>query len=71
MDFETAARHLSQILSVKPTSWEALTQYIEVQWRRGKLEEAELALEAAKQALGEKEDPGLMLVNCELSLQVT
>ncbi|XP_049870383.1 tetratricopeptide repeat protein 21B-like [Pectinophora gossypiella] len=60
VDLETAQRHLAQILSVKPTSWEALAQLIEVQWRRGKLSEAEQALEAAKVALGEQEDPGYL-----------
>ncbi|KAI5637396.1 tetratricopeptide repeat domain-containing protein [Phthorimaea operculella] len=58
VDLETAQRHLTQILSVKPTSWEALAQLIEVQWRRGKLSEAEQALEAAKQVLEDEEDPG-------------
>ncbi|XP_026737258.1 tetratricopeptide repeat protein 21B-like [Trichoplusia ni] len=58
VDLEAAQRHLNQILSVKPKSWEALAQLIEVQWRRGKLSEAEQALEAAKAALGEEEDPG-------------
>lgn len=47
---------------MKPTSWEALSQLIEVQWRRGKLSEAELSLDAAKQALGKEEDPGECLV---------
>ncbi|CAH0763751.1 unnamed protein product [Diatraea saccharalis] len=58
VDFETAQRHLTQILSVKPTSWEALAQLIEVQWRRGKLTETEQPLEAAKQALVDQEDSG-------------
>ncbi|XP_046963364.1 tetratricopeptide repeat protein 21B-like [Vanessa cardui] len=58
VDLETAQRHLEQILSVKPTSWEALAQLIEVQWRRGKLEEVEPAMEAAKNLLGNREDPG-------------
>lgn len=58
VDLETAQRHLNQILSVKPTSWEALAQLIEVQWRRGKLNETEPILEAAKQALGDNDDPG-------------
>ncbi|CAH2071598.1 unnamed protein product, partial [Iphiclides podalirius] len=58
VDFETAQRHLSQILSVKPTSWEALAQLIEVQWRRGKLAEAEQALDTAKESLENLEDPG-------------
>ncbi|XP_063824062.1 tetratricopeptide repeat protein 21B-like [Ostrinia nubilalis] len=58
VDLETAQRHLNQILSVKPTSWEALAQLIEVQWRRGRLPDAELSLEAAKVALGDLDDPG-------------
>ncbi|XP_030029552.2 LOW QUALITY PROTEIN: tetratricopeptide repeat protein 21B [Manduca sexta] len=58
VDLETAQRHLTQILSVKPTSWEALAQLIEVQWRRGKLADAEQALDAAKQSLGDRDDPG-------------
>uniref|UniRef100_A0A2H1VZJ3 SFRICE_009072 n=1 Tax=Spodoptera frugiperda TaxID=7108 RepID=A0A2H1VZJ3_SPOFR len=58
VDLEAAQRHLNQILSVKPMSWEALAQLIEVQWRRGRLSDAEQALEAAKTALGEQEDPG-------------
>ncbi|XP_013200236.2 tetratricopeptide repeat protein 21B-like [Amyelois transitella] len=58
VDFETAQRHLNQILSVKPLSWEALAQLIEVQWRRGKLAEAEPALDAAKLALEDADDPG-------------
>ncbi|XP_072940009.1 tetratricopeptide repeat protein 21B-like [Epargyreus clarus] len=58
VDLETAQRHLSQILSVKPTSWEALAQLVEVQWRRGKLADAELALDAAKAALEDQDDPG-------------
>nr|XP_049694551.1 tetratricopeptide repeat protein 21B [Helicoverpa armigera]XP_049694552.1 tetratricopeptide repeat protein 21B [Helicoverpa armigera] len=58
VDLEAAQRHLTQILSVKPMSWEALAQLIEVQWRRGKLSEAEQALDAAKLALGEQEDHG-------------
>ncbi|XP_037868636.1 tetratricopeptide repeat protein 21B [Bombyx mori] len=58
VDLETAQRHLNQILSVKPTSWEALAQLVEVQWRRGKLSEAEQALELAKQHLDDPDDPG-------------
>ncbi|KAJ0178912.1 hypothetical protein K1T71_005687 [Dendrolimus kikuchii] len=58
VDLETAQRHLNQILSVKPTSWQALAQLIEVQWRRGKLNEIEPILETAKQALGDKDDLG-------------
>ncbi|KAF9409756.1 hypothetical protein HW555_010955 [Spodoptera exigua] len=58
VDLEAAQRHLNQILSVKPMSWEALAQLIEVQWRRGRLSDAEQALETAKSALGEQEDPG-------------
>ncbi|CAK1598611.1 unnamed protein product [Parnassius mnemosyne] len=58
VDFETAQRHLNQILSVKPMSWEALAQLIEVQWRRGKLVEAEQALETAKNSLENLDDPG-------------
>ncbi|CAH2991716.1 unnamed protein product [Chilo suppressalis] len=58
VDLETAQRHLTQILSVKPTSWEALAQLIEVQWRRGKLLETEQPLETAKLALEDQEDPG-------------
>lgn len=58
MDFETAQRHLEQILSVKATSWEALAQLIEVQWRRGKLSDAEPTLETAKSVLDSQEDPG-------------
>lgn len=58
VDFDTAQRHLNQILSVKPMSWEALAQLIEVQWRRGILSEVEQSLDAAKAALGEEEDPG-------------
>ena len=61
VDLEAAQRHLNQILSVKPMSWEALAQLIEVQWRRGKLTDAEQALDAAKLALGENEDPGRLL----------
>jgi hypothetical protein len=61
VDLETAQRHLSQILSVKPTSWEALAQLIEVQWRRGKLPESEQALDAAKLALGDQDDSGKCL----------
>lgn len=61
VDLEAAQRHLNQILSVKPMSWEALAQLIEVQWRRGKLDEAEQAVEAAKLALGDQEDPGKSL----------
>lgn len=59
VDFETAQRHLVQILSVKPTSWEALAQLIEVQWRRGKLAEVEQTLDTAKRDLAEQEDPGI------------
>lgn len=58
VDLEAAQRHLNQILSVKPMSWEALAQLIEVQWRRGKLGEVEQALDAAKQALGDHDDSG-------------
>ncbi|XP_052749213.1 tetratricopeptide repeat protein 21B-like [Galleria mellonella] len=58
VDLESAQRHLNQILSVKPTSWEALAQLIEVQWRRGKLAEAEQALELACQAMDRDDDPG-------------
>ncbi|XP_023941812.1 tetratricopeptide repeat protein 21B [Bicyclus anynana] len=58
VDFETAQRHLEQILSVKATSWEALAQLIEVQWRRGKLSEVEQTLETAKNALDSQDDPG-------------
>lgn len=58
VDLETAQRHLTQILSVKPMSWEALAQLIEVQWRRGKLADAEPALDAAKLELGDGDDPG-------------
>ncbi|XP_045447028.1 tetratricopeptide repeat protein 21B-like [Melitaea cinxia] len=58
VDLETAQRHLEQILSVKLTSWEALAQLIEVQWRRGKLEEVEQTLDAAKTLLGNHDDPG-------------
>ncbi|XP_068631155.1 tetratricopeptide repeat protein 21B-like [Battus philenor] len=58
VDFETAQRHLNQILSVKPTSWEALAQLIEVQWRRGKLAEAEQALDTAKSSLENLDEPG-------------
>ncbi|XP_059056730.1 tetratricopeptide repeat protein 21B-like [Achroia grisella] len=58
VDLESAQRHLNQILSVKPTSWEALAQLIEVQWRRGKLADAEQALEVAHQAMDGDDDPG-------------
>ncbi|KAL4708301.1 hypothetical protein ACJJTC_007707 [Scirpophaga incertulas] len=57
VDLETAQRHLNQILSVKPTSWEALAQLIEVQWRLGKLSECEQQLETAKQTLSDQDDP--------------
>ncbi|KAM3967248.1 tetratricopeptide repeat protein 21B [Aphomia sociella] len=58
VDLESAQRHLNQILSVKPTSWEALAQLIEVQWRRGKLADAEQALEVAQHASQDDDDPG-------------
>lgn len=59
IDLEAAQRHLNQILSVKPTSWEALAQLVEVQWRRGKLAEAEQALDNARLSMGEQDDPGM------------
>ncbi|KPJ18977.1 Tetratricopeptide repeat protein 21B [Papilio machaon] len=58
VDFETAQRHLNQILSVRPCSWAALAQLIEVQWRRGKLPDVEQALDNAKNSMLNPEDPG-------------
>ncbi|VVC96316.1 unnamed protein product [Leptidea sinapis] len=58
VDFETAQRHLSQLLSVKPSSWDALSQLVEVLWRSGRLSEADQLMENARQALGKQEDPG-------------
>ncbi|XP_038223244.1 tetratricopeptide repeat protein 21B-like [Zerene cesonia] len=58
VDLETAQRHLSQTLSVKPNSWEALAQLIEVQWRRGSLAEVEPAMERSREAIGKTEDLG-------------
>lgn len=70
VDLETAQRHLEQILSVKPTSWEALAQLIEVQWRRGKLEEVEQTLDAAKTLLGSHDDPGKIIeINCQFRVK--
>ncbi|XP_032512890.2 tetratricopeptide repeat protein 21B-like [Danaus plexippus] len=57
-DLETAQRHLSQILSVRPLSFDALSQLIEVQWRRGMLTAVESAIEDARRELSGKEDPG-------------
>ncbi|CAH0729262.1 unnamed protein product, partial [Brenthis ino] len=58
VDLETAQRHLEQILSVKATSWEALAQLIEVQWRRGKLADVEQVIENAKNMMENQDDTG-------------
>lgn len=58
VDFDTACRHLNQLLVTNPTSWTALAQLIEVQWRRGTLQEVDPILETAKEALDKPDDPG-------------
>ncbi|XP_041971107.1 tetratricopeptide repeat protein 21B-like [Aricia agestis] len=50
VDLESAARHLTQTLSVRARSWAALAQLIEVQWRRAELPDAARALAAAEPA---------------------